>query len=69
MPPSNSETWSSGWVIGLAMLKLIDPEQVSASLLGAVLSMLIRAAEADPQVRELLADPDRLQESEQARVS
>ncbi|HEY4812707.1 MAG TPA: TetR/AcrR family transcriptional regulator [Solirubrobacteraceae bacterium] len=48
-----------GLGMGLAMLKLIDPERVPGSLLGAVLSMLIRTAEADPQVRELLAHPER----------
>jgi AcrR family transcriptional regulator len=43
-----------GLGMGLAMLKLIDPEHVPASLLGTVLSTLIRAAESDPQVREQL---------------
>ena len=53
-----------GLGMGLAMMKLIDPEHVSASLLGTALSMLIRAAESDPQMRELLDDPDRSQAAE-----
>ncbi|MGD1057317.1 MAG: TetR/AcrR family transcriptional regulator [Solirubrobacteraceae bacterium] len=48
-----------GLGMGLAMLKLIDPEHVPGSLLGTVLSILIRAAESDSQVGQLLADPDR----------
>jgi AcrR family transcriptional regulator len=44
--------------VGLPMLRLIDPEAVPAALLGAVLSVLIRATESIPQARELLADPD-----------
>jgi AcrR family transcriptional regulator len=48
-----------GLGMGLAMLKLIDPQQVPGALLGTVLSMLIRTAEADPQVGELLAHPER----------
>jgi AcrR family transcriptional regulator len=46
--------------IGLQMIRLIDPQTVPASLLGAVLSVLIRTAEQDPRARELLADPDLL---------
>jgi AcrR family transcriptional regulator len=48
-----------GLGLGLPMLKLIDPDSVPRSLLGAVLSVLIRTAETDPDARELLADPDR----------
>jgi AcrR family transcriptional regulator len=44
--------------LGLPMLRQIDPEAVPASLLGAVLSVLIRATESMPEARELLADPD-----------
>ena len=44
--------------LGLPMIKLIDPDSVSASLLGTVLSVLIRTAESDPEARKLLADPD-----------
>jgi AcrR family transcriptional regulator len=44
--------------LGLSMLKLIDPESVSGSLLGAVLSVLIRTTETDAGARELLADPE-----------
>lgn len=45
-----------GLGIGLPMLKLIDPDTVSPSLLGAVLSVLIRAVESSPEARALLAD-------------
>jgi AcrR family transcriptional regulator len=48
-----------GLGMGLAMLKLIDPQQVPGALLGTALSMLIRTAEADPRVGELLAHPER----------
>jgi hypothetical protein len=48
-----------GLGVGLPMLRLIDPEAVPASLLGAVLSVLIRATESSGEARELLADPDR----------
>ena len=48
-----------GLGIGLPLLKLIDPEGVPKALLGAVLSVLIRGVESSPEVRELLADPDR----------
>jgi AcrR family transcriptional regulator len=47
-----------GLGVGLPMLKLIDRDSVPASLLGAVLSVLIRTAETDADARELLADPD-----------
>jgi hypothetical protein len=46
--------------VGLPMLKLIDPERVPLSLLGAVLSVLISTTESSSRVRELLADPDKL---------
>lgn len=49
-----------GLGLGLPMLKLIDPHAVPDSLLGAVLSVLIRAVESSAQARELLADPDTL---------
>jgi AcrR family transcriptional regulator len=45
-----------GLGVGLGMLKLTDPETVPDALLGAVLSILIRALETDAQARELLAD-------------
>jgi len=48
-----------GLGIGLPMIKLIDPDSVSTSLLGAVLSVLIRTVESSPEARALLADPDR----------
>jgi AcrR family transcriptional regulator len=60
--PNASEQFANvmlGLGLGLPMLKLIDPHAVPDSLLGAVLSVLIRAVESSPQARELLADPDR----------
>jgi AcrR family transcriptional regulator len=60
-PPHAGEQFANvmlGLGLGLPMLRLIDPDSVPASLLGAVLSVLIRTAESDPQSRELLADPD-----------
>ena len=48
-----------GLGIGLAMLELTEPDTVPASLLGAVLSVLIRATESSAEARALLADPDR----------
>ena len=48
-----------GLGLGLPMLKLIEPDAVPASLLGAVLSVLIRAVESSPSARAQLADPDR----------
>jgi len=45
-----------GLGLGLPMLKLIDPQVIPDSLLGAVLSVLIRAVETSPEARELLAD-------------
>jgi AcrR family transcriptional regulator len=50
---------SLGLGIGLSMIKLIEPDAVPDALLGAVLSVLIRGAHADPHGRELLADPER----------
>ena len=40
------------------MIRMVDSELVPVSMLGAVISALIRAAEADPAVRELIADPE-----------
>ncbi|HLM87167.1 MAG TPA: helix-turn-helix domain-containing protein [Solirubrobacteraceae bacterium] len=48
-----------GLGLGLPMLKLIDSDAVPDTLLGAVLSVLIRTAESSEQARELLSDPDR----------
>jgi AcrR family transcriptional regulator len=45
--------------IGLPMMRMIDPAAVPVGLLGATVSALIRAAELDPDVRGLLAEPDR----------
>jgi len=47
-----------GLGLGLPMLKLIDHDSVPPSLLGAVLSVLIRAVESSPEARALLDDPD-----------
>ncbi|MHB8241077.1 MAG: TetR/AcrR family transcriptional regulator [Solirubrobacteraceae bacterium] len=44
-----------GLGLGLPMVKLIDPDSVSPSLLGAVLSVLIRSVESSPEARALLA--------------
>ncbi len=45
--------------IGLPMIKLVDPDAVSWSLLGVALAVLVRSVEVDPEARALLADPDR----------
>lgn len=52
-----------GLGLGLAMLKLSDPDAVPASLLGAVQSVLIRTVESSAEARELLADPDKRRRS------
>jgi AcrR family transcriptional regulator len=57
-PPQASEQFANVMIalgVGLPMLKLIDPDSVPASLLGAVLSVLIKAAESSAEARELLA--------------
>ncbi len=41
--------------LGLGMLELADPGVVSPSLLGATISVLIRAMETSPETRELIA--------------
>jgi hypothetical protein len=38
---------------------VIDHDSLPPSLLGAVLSVLIRAVESSPEARALLAEPDR----------
>lgn len=61
-PPRASEQFANvmlGLGLGTALLKLIEPEEVPNSLLGAVLAVLIRGVESSPEIRELLADPDR----------
>jgi AcrR family transcriptional regulator len=62
-PPDASEQFHFanvmlGLGIGLAMLKLTEPDTVPASLLGAVLSVLIRTTESSAEARALLSDPD-----------
>ncbi len=43
-----------GLGVGFAMLELTDPQTMPSSLLGGVLSVLIRALETSPEARELL---------------
>ncbi|MEA2201946.1 MAG: hypothetical protein QOI89_2542 [Solirubrobacteraceae bacterium] len=60
-PPHATEQFANVVValgVGLPMLRLIDPEAVPASLLGTVLSVLIRATESSGEARELLAEAD-----------
>jgi AcrR family transcriptional regulator len=57
-PASADEQFASallGLSIGLAMVKLADPDAVPERLLGVVASILIRAVESDPEALELLA--------------
>jgi AcrR family transcriptional regulator len=57
-PPGAAEQFANvtlGLGVGLAMLKLTDPDTVPDALLGNVLSMLIQALESDPGARALLA--------------
>ena len=61
-PPAASEQFANvmlGLGVGLAMLKLTEPDTVPASLLGAVLSVLIRTTESSADARALLAEPDK----------
>jgi AcrR family transcriptional regulator len=60
-PPHATDQFANVMIalgVGLPVLKLIDPETVPASLLGAVLSVLIKAVESSQEARDLLADPD-----------
>jgi AcrR family transcriptional regulator len=57
-PPQAAEQFANvtlGLSIGLAMLKLTDPDAVPDALLGNVLSVLVHALETDPESRETLA--------------
>jgi len=57
-PPGAAEQFANvtlGLGLGLAMLKLADPDTVPDALLGNVLSMLIRTLESNPEARALLA--------------
>jgi len=61
-PPHAAEQFANvmlGLVMGMPMVRLIQPEAVPASLLGAVMSVLIQAVKEDEDTRVLLADPDR----------
>jgi AcrR family transcriptional regulator len=58
-PPQSTEQFANvmlGLGVGFAMLELTDSQAVPPKLLGAVLSMLIRALETSPEARELLAE-------------
>jgi len=57
-PPGAAEQFANvtlGLGVGLAMLKLTDPDTVPDALLGNVLSMLVRTLESEPEARTLLA--------------
>ncbi len=65
-PPDASDQFANVMLalgLGLPMLKLIDSDAVPPSLLGAVLSVLIRAVESSPAAARLLADPDQADRS------
>lgn len=47
-----------GLSIGLGVLRVADPDNVSPALLGTVLSVLIRGFERDPELRLAIADPE-----------
>jgi AcrR family transcriptional regulator len=56
--PGSFERYASiviGLGIGLAMIRLVDPEAVPEGLLGDALSALVRGAEQDEEIRALLA--------------
>jgi AcrR family transcriptional regulator len=53
--PEQFANLTLGLGVGLAMLKLTDPDAVPDDLLGVVLSMLVRTLESDPDAREQLA--------------
>jgi AcrR family transcriptional regulator len=46
-----------GLSIGLGMMRVADRDQLSPALLGTALSVLIRATQEDPALREAMADP------------
>jgi AcrR family transcriptional regulator len=57
-PPRSAEQFANvmlGLGIGLGMLELTEPGVVSPALLGATISVLIRAMETSPEARELIA--------------
>jgi AcrR family transcriptional regulator len=57
-PPQAAEQSANmmiGLGLGLGMLELTDPGTVSPTLLGATISVLIRAMETSPEARELIA--------------
>jgi AcrR family transcriptional regulator len=55
--PHNFANVMLGLSIGLGMTRLADPAAVSPHLLGTAFSVLIRAAERDPELREAMVDP------------
>jgi AcrR family transcriptional regulator len=46
-----------GLSIGLGMIRVADRDRLSPALLGTALSVLIRATQEDPALREAMADP------------
>jgi AcrR family transcriptional regulator len=57
-PPGAAEQFANvtlGLGVGLAMLKLTDPDTVPDALLGNVLSVLVRTLQSNPEARALLA--------------
>lgn len=46
-----------GLSIGLGMMRVADRDQLSPALLGTALSVLIRATQDDPALRDAMADP------------
>ena len=49
---------SMGLSLGLALVRLADPDNVSPELLGTALSIFIRGVERDPELRADIADPE-----------
>ncbi len=49
---------SMGLSLGLALVRLADPDNVSPELLGTALSIFIRGIERDPELRADIADPE-----------
>jgi AcrR family transcriptional regulator len=56
--PENYANVMLGLSLGLGMARLADPDAVPPHLLGTTFSVLIRAAERDPELREAMRDLD-----------
>jgi AcrR family transcriptional regulator len=56
-----------GLIVGLGMLKLVEPDAVPERLLGVAASIFIRALETSPEARELLAGAGERPKSRKAR--